>query len=485
MKKIKIFPLFLILITTLSIFSVPALAVEDPEVSSNAIVLIESDTRTVLYTRNENVRVYPASTTKMMTVLLAIEAIEDGRVSLSDQVTATSNMTYDLISDGSSAGIFVGETMSLEDLLYCAMLSSGNDACNVIAEYIGGSIADFVVMMNVRAAELGCVGTNFANTHGLPNDNHYTTAWDFTLVTLEAITHSEFVTISDTVKYEVPETNMSERRYLSNSNGLINPDAPYYSGYEYEYAHGIKTGYTSAAGYCLVSTATKDGVDLLCVVMGGEYNSSGKYTNFSDSIELYDWGFANFSYQNILSTTEVVASVDVAYGDGRDDVSLKPQNNITAFLPNDTDISNFELEIKTEVGDDGKAVSAPIEQGQVLGEVKITLDGVSYGTVNLVSASAVAMSKGNYIKAEIAEFFSLLWVKIAIILFVAFAVLYLVSVIHYRQRRRRYVRYRRAKRESERAQQERIMQQIDDVPTGTSNRSQLNRERDIEEFFKK
>jgi D-alanyl-D-alanine carboxypeptidase (penicillin-binding protein 5/6) len=118
-----------------------------------------------------------------MTVLLAIEAIESEKVSLYDEVTASSDISYDLIPDGSSANITAGETMTLENLLYCAMVSSANEACNVIAEYIGGSIAAFIDMMNAKAEELGCTGTHFNNTHGLPDEDHYTTAWDFALIT--------------------------------------------------------------------------------------------------------------------------------------------------------------------------------------------------------------------------------------------------------------------------------------------------------------
>lgn len=488
MKKIKIIPMLLVFLILTSLFTGTALAVDAPEIQSNAAILIEKDSRTVLFSQNENVRVYPASTTKIMTVMLAVEAIEDGRVALSDNVTATDSMQYDLISDGSSAGIIVGETMTLEDLLYCAMLASGNDACNVIAEYIGGSIENFVVMMNERATELGCVGTSFANTHGLPNENHYTTAMDFSLIALEAVSHSEFMTICDTIKYEVPETNTSERRYLSNSNGLINPDSALYSGYVYEYAHGVKTGYTSAAGHCLVSTAQKDGEDLVCVIMGGIADTSSsitKYSNFVDSTTLYDWGFDNFSFQEILTKTEEVVTIDIAYGSGRDSVALKPQNTITAYLPNDTAIGDFELEITTEVGEDGGAVSAPIESGDVLGEVTLTLDGVSYGTVNLVAATSVELAKTTYIQNGISDFFGQLWIKIAIIVIGLLLILYVISVIHYRQRRRKYVKYMRARRAQEKLAQEQVLQEFEESKTPPSNASQLERERQIEEMFKR
>ena len=144
MKNFKFIPMILLFLAIFTSLTPVASALDDPEVASNSILLMETDGRKILYSQNENVRVYPASTTKMMTVLLAIEAVEDGRVSLGDIVTASNDMSYDLIPDGSSAGIIVGEKMRLQDLLFCAMLASGNDACNVIAEYIGGSIPAFI-----------------------------------------------------------------------------------------------------------------------------------------------------------------------------------------------------------------------------------------------------------------------------------------------------------------------------------------------------
>lgn len=458
MKKFKIIPLILLFVFVVSAFSPAAYAVEPPELSSNAIVILETDSRTTLYSRNENVRVYPASTTKIMTVLLAVEAIEDGKVNLTDVVTAHESMTTDLIADGSSAGIVVGEQMTLQDLLYCAMLASGNDACNVIAEYIAGSIPSFVNMMNARAAELGCVGTHFANTHGLPNDNHYTTAWDFSLISLEAVSHSEFMAICDTVSYEVPATNLSERRYLSNSNGLINEKSFMYPGYKYENAHGVKTGHTSAAGYCLVSTAEKDGLTLMCVVMGGVVGDSGgaiTYSNFTDSIKLYDWGFENFSFQNILTTADLVTTVDVVMGaDGQDKIALKPQNALAAFLPNDTQLDSFELSITTNTSEDGTTLRAPIEAGDVLGEVKVMKDGVSYGKVKLVAAASIDMSKSSFIKGEIRELLEKLWVKVLIVALIALLVIYIVSVLMYRRRRRQYLKQMQARRVAERRRRE-------------------------------
>ncbi len=283
------------------------MALDAPDLEATYCVLLETNTDTVLYQQGQNERAYPASLTKIMTVLLAVEAIENQTVvpsgvtaSPSVEVTASPNFDYDLISDGSTASILLGETMPLEDLLYCAMLSSANEACNIIAEFIGGSVSAFIGMMNQRATELGCTGTHFANTHGLPDDNHYTTAWDLTLIAREAIAHPLFRELCGTRTKTINPTNLSAARELYNTNGLINTNDHYPGNYLYDGCGGIKTGFHSSAGYCLAAFAAKEeykNIQLLSIVLHAPaYDDDGdgtlyRYTNFTDSAKLFDWGF--------------------------------------------------------------------------------------------------------------------------------------------------------------------------------------------------
>ena len=266
MKKIRFAICALIAALALGLVPPAAMAIDDPGIDTTyaAVLLAEDgDQETVLYTKNADERLYPASLTKVMTVLLAVEDIESGKIALSDPVTAQPGFDFDMIVGGSSVYIMQQETMTLESLLYCAMVASANDACNVIAQYVSGSISDFVARMNARAAELGCTGTNFTNTHGLPDANHYTTAWDFSRIVREAAKHELFMTIASTINYTVPDTNVSSERVLESTNSLVNPTNPLYPGdWGYEYAKGIKTGHTNDAGYCLASSAEKDGVKL-------------------------------------------------------------------------------------------------------------------------------------------------------------------------------------------------------------------------------
>ena len=218
MKKFK-FIIAIIFVLLFSPLSPEASALEDPAVGANAVILLETETGDVIYSKNPDDRAYPASLTKIMTVLLAVEACESGQVTLYDEVTASENIGYNLIEDGSSAGIVPGETMSLENLMYCAMVASANEACNVIAEYIGGTIPNFIDMMNARAKELGCKDTHFSNAHGLHDDNHYTTARDMCLIAQAAISHSLFMDICNTAVKEIPATNVSNPRTLSIPTG--------------------------------------------------------------------------------------------------------------------------------------------------------------------------------------------------------------------------------------------------------------------------
>lgn len=447
MKKFRFPSLILIFALMLTLFAPSAAALDDPTVDAYGAVLmaIDGDTETVLYAKNENDLVYPASLTKIMTVLLAVEAIEAGTVGINDPVTAQQGFNFDQIEGGSTVWMGLGEVMPLEDLLYCAMVASANEVCNVIAQYIGGSIDGFVAMMNQRAQELGCTNTNFVNTHGLPNPNHYTTTADFALIAREAVSHDLFMEVCNTVEITIPATNLAAERQLSNTNSLINPDNPLYPGdYLYEGAAGVKTGHTNDAGYCLVSTAERDGVRLLSVIMNAQAydlnNGTWYYGHFADSTTLYDWAFENFSYQEIVKSTEIVADVPVAMGADTDSVSVRPSTSITALLPNDVDLTAFSRSITITSQQTGEELTAPVAAGQILGEITVSRDGVVYGSASLVASTGVELSRAQYMKGQLAETLRLPAVIITFWILVVLMLLYLLLVVRYRAKRRAYMR---------------------------------------------
>ncbi len=456
MKKLKFLPLFFLLCLAVSFLCAPAAAaVSDPAVIVPTALVTDRRTGEAIFSRNADARLYPASTTKVMTVLLAVEAVELGNVYLNNAVTATETAMGDLIAEGSTAGILPGETMTLENLLYCAMVASANEACNIIAEHVSGSVDAFVKRMNERAAELGCTGTHFANTHGLPNEQHYTTASDFSLIALEAARHPQFMKICGTADILIPATNTSAERNLHNSNALSCSDSMYGSDYVYEGASGMKTGHTSAAGYCLASTASRSGLDFLVLVFGAQDSD----VCFRDSIALFDWAFGNFSFQEILKSTENIASVDIEMGSDADYVNLRPSSTISALLPNDVELSEFHKDIRVYALENGSPVKAPISAGEVLGEVTVTHDGRSYGTVKLVASASVELSRLEYIKSQIRETTQQKNFRIAVVVLGLLLFLYIVWVIIYRIKRLRYLRAVRAAKRAKAAAAQTAQQQ--------------------------
>jgi D-alanyl-D-alanine carboxypeptidase (penicillin-binding protein 5/6) len=441
MKKFKILPLMLIFVLMTAILPVSALAVDDPSIGATAAVLMDATSGEVYYSKNPDKSVHPASTTKMMTALLVVEAIEAGQIQKEDVVTAYSDCQYNMDSESSNANPVIepGETMTVEQLLYCAMLASANEACNILAEYVSGSISEFVSLMNQRAQELGCTNTNFTNTNGLEDSNHYTTAYDFALIAQEAVQHSLFLQVCGTLNYTVPATNMNDSRSLVNTNNLLNPESSYY----YEYAYGIKTGYFSNAGYCLVSAASYDNMDVICVVMGGQETGD----QFADTVTLYDWMFKNYSHQQILGSTETIYTVDVALGT-TDSTGLRAENAIYDTLPNDSDIT-FDYQITLYHAIEGRDLEAPVNAGDVLGEVTvIDRDGKVYGTSYLVATNTVEMSRVEYLRTQVKDLFQTPTVRRIITLLIVLLAIYVLLIFFYSLQRARHLKsLRAAKRE--------------------------------------
>ena len=317
MKKRRLVSLFLSFLLLLPLFSLTSAdAYESFDLDARAGLLIEADTGEILYEKNAHQENYPASLTKIMTALLVFEAIDEGRLSLNDSVTATESALNGLASDGSTANIVAGETMTVEQLLNCMLIVSANETCNILGEYISGSVEAFVARMNERATELGCEHTHFANATGLHNSQHYTTAWDLYLITREAMKHDKFMEICNSKSYTVPATNMTEKpRELHSTNFLISNWRA--RGYVYRDAQGIKTGSTPEAGYCLISSAVRGSRHMLSEVLGAErVTLEGGVTiltrSFSETSRMFDWGFDHFVRRDVLSSADPVQEVPVA-----------------------------------------------------------------------------------------------------------------------------------------------------------------------------
>ncbi len=430
MKKCLL--LFLMLILTVSggaVYADEAM----PEVSSASAMMVQEGTGRVLYEKDVDKRVYPASTTKIMTALLAIEALDPATT-----VTA-SETAIQIDRDGSNMGILKDEILTVEQLLYGLLVHSANDAANVLAETVAGDIPSFVVMMNQRAEALGMTGTHFVNAHGYHDPEHYTTARDMMTLAMSAMENPLFRTIVGTPQYEIPPTNQyKEIRYLSSNNALINP----MKGHRYLYtgAKGIKTGHTEDAGYCLTSYAERNGLGFYCVTMNSPLDYSGNYS-FIDTINLFDYGFKSFALTNVSDVNEIIATRDVKWGKGSDQAILSAKEPLEVLLPKGYDAKKLTHEIYTE-----ENIVAPVAKGDILGRAEYFYDGVSVGSVDLIATRAVSRS---FLKMIFLTLWNLIfnaWVMVPLAIIVVI-LLIRSSIENRKQRRAREKRRQQFRRE--------------------------------------
>lgn len=337
----------------------------------------------VLYSKNSSKIMYPASTTKIMTAILAIENCD-----LTEKATVSQNAVSLVPSGYTNAKLVPGEKLSVEDLLYALMLNSANEAANVLAEHVSGSIDKFVVLMNEKAKELGCKSTNFLNANGMHNENHYTTAEDLAIIANYCMENETFKKIVSTYTYELPTTELytNNDRIMTNTNALINPKSQYY----YEYAIGVKTGFTTQAGNCLVSCAEKDGIQLICVTLKAGSTTNNSSYRFADSKTLLEYGFENFSLQTLIEKDTIIDNIEVLNATkGSKNINIVTKESISDFVANDIDVSNADINIQLK-----ENLSAPIYAGDVVGTVTYTINDKNY-TTDLVSETS-AYTATNY-----------------------------------------------------------------------------------------
>ena len=409
---------------------------------------MDARTGQVLARKRSGEEAAPASLTKMMTVLLATEALPD----LDTPVTLPEDIFPALYkADASMAGFQPGETVTVRDLLYGAMLPSGAECCEALARQVSGSEEAFVALMNRKAGELGMKHTHFANCTGLTSPEHYSSAADLAVLLQAALNNETFRTVFTTGQYTSSVTEQHPKGLYMASTLLSRLDGGEVTGGQ---ILGGKTGYTRAAGYCLVSSAERNGVRILAVAMGcdGPLNADiEECYNFVDSRTLYDWAFDNFSYRSILSSTEPITKVNVEMAEGDGTVMLYPAGNLNVLMPNE--VSNDAIEREVTIYD--QRLVAPLPAGTVLGEIRLSAGGESYGTVKLITGADVELSRSAYISQRLGEIFSKGWVIALLIIVIAFAVIYTVLVARYRKLRRKHLEERRRAEQRRRARQER------------------------------
>ena len=442
MKFHRVCALFFSLFFLLNL-SVPALAADgdmgDWEVAAKAALLADPDSGEILYARNIHEKLYPASLTKVMTALLVLEAVDSGKLTLDTVLAASESAIANLPPDGSNAGIKVGESHTVSELLHCILVVSANEACDILAEGVAGSVDAFVAQMNRRAAQLGCTNTNFMNTNGLQHVDHYSTAWDLYLIAREARNHEIFMRICSTRYFELPVDENTAPRKFYTTNYLISTSRN--ADYLYKGANGIKTGSTSDAGYCLIASADRDARSLLSVVLGAERilleDGSRDTQSFSQTVKLLDYGFDFFSRQVILSSDELLDEVPVALSQEQNTVKVHPAQEIERLIPVVVDPAK---DILRTVTFHSESVDAPVEKGQVLGQVTLSYGDTVYATVDLLADEDISASRILVFQRNMLLFLQKPIVKIAAIGVVVLIILIFILRLMFRSRRRRYGR---------------------------------------------
>ncbi len=315
---------------------------EGVDVSASSAIVLEASTGRVLYEKNAHKKMPMASTTKVMTALVALEY-----GNLSDVVTVSKNASG---VEGSSIWLSVGEKMTLSDMLFGLMLASGNDAAVAIAEHVGGSMDGFVELMNKKAQEIGAYDTHFANPNGLPAEGHFTTAYDLALICACAMQNENFCEIVKTQYKKLPWEGHEWDRVVKNKNKIL---------WNYEGGNGIKTGYTKEAGKCLTAAAQRDSMQLVSVVLSAP-------DMFNDCMALMDYGFTNYKNRVIMETGEYIG--DVAVEEGMEDSFSVYTNKDIMYPLTDSEFEQIKRSVHLE-----EKVKAPVSKGQLVGTIDLWL----------------------------------------------------------------------------------------------------------------
>ncbi|SJZ67581.1 D-alanyl-D-alanine carboxypeptidase [Anaerorhabdus furcosa] len=370
----------------------PSQSVDTLGLNAKSAVLIDAKTGMVLYQKNMDQQMFPASITKILTNYIALE-----KLGKDDLLTASATAIDNIDRSSSHIWLDYGEQAPVIDLVYASIMQSANDASNVLAEAVGGTQEDFAKLMNEVAKNAGAKNSNFTNAHGLPDDAHVTTAYDMAMITRAALRNENFKEVFGQVRYDMAPTNkQKDTRVFSSANEMIKN-----SKFKYDYATGGKTGWTEVAGYTMVNSATKDNMDLIGVVMGCD-NADSRY---EDMTKLFNYGFDNYKTVTISND---IGDVHSEVKDGSKvigEVDFTLSNSLNVLLPMSTDESTLAIEVELRNEDEGEAIQgyAIIKIGENrIGEVQLEKNIILYD-----------LSFGAYVLPKIVQVIN--WISIGIL----------------------------------------------------------------------
>lgn len=375
-KKIFIVLFMLIFILNISV----SYGISDaPEISAGAAILIDSASEKIIYSKNESEKMYPASTTKILTAILTIE-----NCNLDEVVTVPYEAIASIPSGYSVAALQAGEQLTVEQLLKVMLVHSANDAANVLAYHVSGSIDVFANLMNQKVAEFGLTNTHFTNPSGMHDENHYTTAYDLAIIMKYCMKNATFRNLSSLKYCTIPATNKYDERVFNTTNELLIYDnREVSSNYYYKYAIAGKTGYTTEAKNCLVSVSNKDNLELICVVLSVGLYPNNLSAKFIDTKSLFNYGYNNYTIRKLREKNAIATQIEVGNGTKETrNLDLLISDDITSLIPQDDLETEFSPEI--QITDN---LLAPIAQGQVVGKIVYNIDGIEYASYLVASHS--------------------------------------------------------------------------------------------------
>ncbi len=430
-----------IVIISLTVFCVPFTAkaatyTPNVKIYADAYMLIslDDDSHPVVAEKNADKRKYPASLTKIVTTMVTLNKVQN----LSQTTTVSKSAIEALYGTGAQvAGLKIGQTITIEELLYLTMVHSACDACQVLAEFVSGSVPAFVEEMNNWVKSLGCKDTNFVNPDGLHDPNHYTTPYDMAKITLAAMKNEIFNKISSTQQYKFGKLNFIHTNYMLDK---------FHVTYYYPYAQGIKTGSTEQAGYCVITKASKGGYNYLAIVMDSPIEVlDGIKTkcSFIDAKSLFDWAFDSLKYTTVVRKNDIAYELPVNNGKDADTVQLVVKDDVTTLVPSTLDPSNVII----EPVDPPESLDAPVTKDDFVCKANIIFGEKTIVTVDLVAAKTVELSTFLKILNALKKFFTNKIVLTVLGVIVLLAILYIVTFVRRLRRDKERVAKRRREQE--------------------------------------
>ena len=425
----------LLSLTMIGVMILPVLAEEEEELPAqppiancDAALLYNFENDRYLFEYNASERVFPASTVKIMTAIVAMEAFEG---KLDSKITVTQAMLDEVA--GNRIGFWLGEVVTVEQMLNCMLVNSANDAAIILAHGTAGSTQAFVNLMNEKAAWLGAYNTYYMNPTGMHNDAMITTAKDTAIIARYAYSLPGFIEMTSTPKYVMEGTNFSDYRTIYNRNCLI---SNYYRvDYKYSPAVGMNAGSTTQGGYCIAAVAEdiERSLTYLSVVLGGDSEDDELY-NYVNAISMFDWAFEAYDYTEVLSENKVISEIPVALSSTIDYVTLVPAESIRVYLPTSVDVAK---DIRYSYNTYDESLNAPIEAGMECGQITVLYGDEILGSCSLITTSSITRSEFLYFLSRVQEFTHSRFFRGTVIAVVVLSVLYVLIQAGQREKKLR------------------------------------------------